>query len=155
MIKILLLLTFLFSTNLFAHSGRTNEKGCHIDRSTNTEHCHRTDNTVVEKAAEKIVESNTTSELNINPITVSKEESQEKVEQKRSTSTFFKALSTLYFFLVVILIFLFGDVLKTTIELFKVIHEKFESKTKFAIGISIFLTAITVTLVFLLVRGAF
>lgn len=138
MIKMLLLLTFLVSTNLFAHSGRTNEKGCHIDRRSNIEHCHRTETTVVENVAEKIVESNETSEFNVNPNAISKDESQEKKEQKTSISTFSNVLSTLYFFLVVILIFIFN----------KMIHKKFE--TRFSVVISIFLTAITVTFIFLL-----
>lgn len=42
--KLIIALLFnliLCTTNSsFAHSGRTNENGCHIDQSTQTEHCH-------------------------------------------------------------------------------------------------------------------
>ncbi|MGB4497162.1 MAG: hypothetical protein WBI40_00550 [Methylococcaceae bacterium] len=160
MIKILLLLTFLLSTNLFAHSGRTNINGCHIDKSTNVEHCHETTNdTMVKNGAEKIIEPNEhdadASQSNFATLENSADKSEEKVEQKSSSSKFSATLSAFYFILVIVLIFVFNNVLKTTIELFNVINEKLESKTKFTIAISIFFTAITVILVFLLVRGVF
>jgi hypothetical protein len=158
MIKILLLLTFLLSTNLFAHGGRTNINGCHIDRSTNIEHCHGTTNDAIAKNdAEKIIESNEhdASQLNVAPPQNNVDKSEVKFEQKSSSSKFSATLSAFYFVLVIVLIFVFNDVLKTTIELFKVINEKLESKTKFTVAISIFLTAIIVTLVFLLIRSVF
>lgn len=34
------LLLSVVSLNPFAHSGRTDSNGCHIDKTSNTEHCH-------------------------------------------------------------------------------------------------------------------
>ena len=152
------MLTLLLSTNLFAHSGRTNINGCHINKSTNVEHCHGTTNdTMVKNGAEKIIEQNEhdVSQSNSAAFQNSADKSEEKVEQKSSISKFSVVLSVLYFFLAIVLIYVFSNVLKTMIKFFKVINEKLEHKTKFAVAISMFLTVITVTLVFLLIRGVF
>lgn len=148
MIKILLLFALLLSTNLFAHSGRTNINGCHIDHTTNIEHCHGSHEIPVKNDNAQTIESNA--------IPFQKNNYESKIqsdnEQKSSSSTSSSALSALYFFLVIMLIVAFGEVLKTATELFKIINEKLKSKTKFAVTFSIFLTAITLTLVFLLIR---
>ncbi len=151
MIKTLFLLTFLLSTNLFAHSGRTNINGCHIDRSTSIEHCHGNNETTVKD--EELIESHESSNIpqsDVIPFQKSTIESDD--EQKSSISKFSAVFSALYFFLAIMLIVVFSEVLKTAIELFKVINEKLESKTKFAVAISIFLTAIILTIVFSLIR---
>jgi len=37
----MLLAMFLLSTISFAHSGRTDSKGCHTNRKTGKYHCHK------------------------------------------------------------------------------------------------------------------
>ena len=35
-----ILITALFTTSLYAHSGRTDSTGCHNETKTGTRHCH-------------------------------------------------------------------------------------------------------------------
>lgn len=158
MVKILLLLTLLLSTNLFAHSGRTNEKGCHINKTTLLEHCHNVIEQVTKNNEIVKLPENHTAQLHVIPLQENKDNLETKLlenEQISSNSEFSAGLSAFYFVLVIVLICAFTNVSKTTIEFFAVINEKLESKTKFTIAISMLLTAITVTLVFLLTRGIF
>ncbi|MCO4794749.1 MAG: YHYH domain-containing protein [Bacteriovoracaceae bacterium] len=37
---VLLIVTLLLSTSVFAHGGRTNSSGCHNNRKTGDYHCH-------------------------------------------------------------------------------------------------------------------
>jgi|GEM_PF-1750701 len=115
-IKLLLLFTLLVSMNLFAHSGRTNINGCHIDRSTNIEHCHGTDNETMTKIVEPIIEQN-------------KIEPESKLDDKTellldSDSKPSKVLLATYIFLcivmvfVMVIIFAFNDLLKNVMKLF-------------------------------------
>jgi hypothetical protein len=114
-IKLLLLLSLLVSTNLSAHSGRTNINGCHIDRSTNIEHCHGTDNETIPKIVEPIIEQNQTEP---------ESKSDNKTEPLDSDSKPSKMLLATYIFLcivmifVVIIIFAFNDLLKNIMKLF-------------------------------------
>lgn len=155
-IKFLLLLVLLISTNVFAHSGRTNINGCHIDHNTNREHCHGNNETPVKNDDENIIESNENNVSQSNAILFQKSTTESETksdnEQKSSTSKFSAVLSVLYFFLAIMLIVAFGEVLKTAIEMFKLFNEKLESKTKFAVAISILLTVVTLSVVFLLIR---
>jgi hypothetical protein len=114
-IKLLLLLALLVSTNLFAHSGRTNVNGCHVDSSTNTEHCHGTNNETMTKIVEPIIEQN-------------KAEPESRLDNKTelsdSDSKPSKMLLATYIFLcivmifVVVIIFAFNDLLKNIMKLF-------------------------------------
>ena len=38
---LILMATFLLSIVSFAHKGRTNSKGCHMNRKTGEYHCHK------------------------------------------------------------------------------------------------------------------
>jgi hypothetical protein len=147
-IKLLLLLTLLISTNLFAHSGRTNINGCHVETSTNTEHCHGTVNETMTKIVEPIIEKNkigSESESKIN----------DKTARLNSDSKPSKMFSVMYILLFLAVVVLFKDLLKITIELFKLLYEKLESKTKHPISISILLTIMTITFILLLLKSAF
>ncbi|MBA4260387.1 MAG: YHYH domain-containing protein [Chitinophaga sp.] len=38
--RYVLVVALLFSSTVFAHSGRTDQSGCHYDRQTGVYHCH-------------------------------------------------------------------------------------------------------------------
>jgi hypothetical protein len=113
-IKLLLLLTLLLSTNLFAHSGRTNINGCHLDRSTNIEHCHGTNETMT-KVVEPTIEQNKAEPEN---------KLENEIEPLDSDSKPSKMLLATYIFLcvvmifVVVIIFAFNNLLKNIMKLF-------------------------------------
>lgn len=44
-----LILLSVVSLNSFAHSGRTDSNGCHIDKNSNTEHCHDVQPQILDK----------------------------------------------------------------------------------------------------------
>tara|TARA_Y100000590_G_C15090135_1_gene777306 strand:+ start:214 stop:483 length:270 start_codon:yes stop_codon:yes gene_type:complete len=41
-LTVLLAFPFLYSDIVLTHSGRTNQEGCHVNRSTGQYHCHQT-----------------------------------------------------------------------------------------------------------------
>lgn len=145
-IKLLLLFTLLVSTNLFAHSGRTNINGCHFDRSINIEHCHSADNETMTKIVEPIIEQNKTEPEN---------RLDTKKELFNSDSKPSKMFSAMYILLFLAVAVLFNDLLKITIEIFKLLYEKVESKTKRPVLISILLTIMIVTFISLLLKSIF
>ncbi len=126
--KVLILLILLVSTNSIAHSGRTNVNGCHVDRSTNIEHCHGSDNETMTKITEPTIEQN-------------KMESENKLTSETaplpSNSKPSKVLLATYIFLcivmifVVVIIFAFNDLLKNMMKLFNALIASVFSLLKF------------------------
>lgn len=106
-IKILLLLGLLVSTDSIAHSGRTNAKGCHVEKSTNIEHCHDMDNEQTAKSAdvETVIEQN---KQDLPPDDIPPEydtaASKNKTDSSDSDSKPSKMLLAIYIFLTLIII---------------------------------------------------
>lgn len=120
-IKTLLLLGLLISTNSFAHSGGTNAKGCHVEKSTGIEHCHNIDNEKIAKIVEveTVIEQN---EQDFSPDDATASEN--KTDSSDFDSKPSKMLLAIYIFLaliiicVVVIIVLFNDLRKNMTKRF-------------------------------------
>ncbi|MEI7796635.1 MAG: hypothetical protein WCI06_08380 [Methylococcaceae bacterium] len=114
-INILILLALLVSTNSVAHSGRTNINGCHLDRSTNIEHCHGSDNETMTRIIEPAIKQNKMDSENKLENETVPSHSNEK-PSKVLLATYISLFIVTIF--VVIVIFAFDDLLKSTVEFF-------------------------------------